>query len=313
MIVDAHSHLFPSDWNSGGDLPPDLFSLDRVFERQAEAGIDVTVISDPHIWYGPRDLGDIRSAREYNDFAASLMRDNPQHIVGLGSVTPWRGSAHTAEVSRAIRELGLVGLAIPTSDRGRYLDAIPESFWEIVQELDIPVFVHPGSTIIGSELMESYRLGELCGRPLDMTLTLARFILTGTFERYPGLRLLCSHAGGAICMVSDRMNFGHELRHATQLGPWGKVELSRPPSTFVAQLFLDTVTFGVRPLRLALDTVGAEQLCFGTDGPPVPFPASRARGVVAELGLPPATADKIMGANAAGLFRIGGPQQEAER
>lgn len=304
MIVDAHSHLFPPSWNPGAGIPADLFSVDYVFERQAEAGIDVTVISDPHIWYGPRDLGDIRSAREYNDFVAGLMRDNPGRIAALGSVTPWRGTEHTAEAARAASELGLVGLALPTSDRGQYLDAVPTPFWETVEELAIPVFVHPGTTVAGDEHMQGYRLGELCGRPLDMTLTLARFILTGTFERHPGLRLLCSHAGGAICMVSGRLDFGHELRHAVQLGPWGEVELSRPPSTFVAQLFLDTVTFGVRPLRLALDTVGAGQLCFGTDGPPVPFPASRARKLVSELGLPAALAGQVMGGNAAGLFQL---------
>lgn len=304
MIVDAHSHLFPPSWNPGAGIPADLFSVDHVFDRQAEAGIDVTVISDPHIWYGPRDLGDIRSAREYNDFVAGLMRDNPGRIAGLGSVTPWRGAEHTAEAARAVSELGLVGLAIPTSDRGRYLDAVPALFWETVEELGIPVFVHPGTTVAGDEHMQGYRLGELCGRPLDMTLTLARFILTGTFERYPGLRLLCSHAGGAICMVSARLDFGHELRHAVQLGPWGKAELSRPPSAFVAQLFLDTVTFGVRPLRLALDTVGAGQLCLGTDGPPVPFPASRALKLVSELGLPADLAGQVMGGNAAGLFQL---------
>jgi aminocarboxymuconate-semialdehyde decarboxylase len=106
-------------------------------------------------------------------------------------------------------------------------------------------------------------------------------------------------------MVAGRLDFGHELRRAAELGPWGSVELSRPPSAFVAELFLDTVTFDVRPLRLALDTVGAGRLCFGTDGPPVPFPASRARTVVSRLGLPPAEADQVLGDNAAALFRIG--------
>jgi aminocarboxymuconate-semialdehyde decarboxylase len=305
MIVDAHSHLFPAGWNTADGLPSDLFSVERVLERQAEAGIDVTVISDPHIWYGDRDLGDINSAREYNEFTADLVSGNPGRLVGLGSVTPWRGTAHLKEAERAVRELHLPGLAIATSDRGQYLDAVAESFWELVADLDVPIFLHPGRTVVGQELMEGYRMGELCGRPLDMTLSLARFILTGTFERHPAIRLLCAHAGGAICMVADRMDFGHELRGYRPLGPWGEVELSCPPSTFVAQLYLDTVTFGAGPLRLAMETVGTEQVCFGTDGPPVPFPPSRARDVVAELGLPSGPLADVLGENARRLFRIG--------
>jgi len=304
VIIDAHSHLFPPSWKTADPVPADLFILDRIFERQAEAGIDLTVISDPHIWYGSRDLGEANSSREYNDFVAGLCRDYPRQIGGLGSVTPWRGSAHMAEASRAITELGLSGLAISTRDRGKYLDAVPEEFWQLVEELRAPVFIHPGTDVLGQDVMRDYRLGELCGRPLDMTATLSRFILTGGFERHPDVQLLCAHAGGAITAIADRLDFGHELRRAQQFGPWGPVELSRPPSTFVAQLYLDTVTFGARPLRLALDTVGGKQLCFGTDGPPVPFPASRHRAVVADLRLSAEMTADIMGNNAAGLFSI---------
>ena len=304
MIIDAHSHLFPASWNKTDPMPPDLFIPDRILARQAEAGIDLTVISDPHIWYGSRDLGDILSAREYNDFVADLCRDYPRQIAGLASVTPWRGPAHIEEAHRAVAELRLPGLAISTSDRGRYLDSVPEEFWELVEELSVPVFVHPGADILGQEVMDGYRLGELCGRPLDMTATLSRFIMSGGLERHPDVHLLCAHAGGAITAIADRLDFGHDLRRDKRFGPWGPVELSRPPSTFVAQLYLDTVTFGPRPLRLALEVVGEKHLCFGTDGPPVPIPASRHRAIVADLRLSPEATADVMGENAAELFSI---------
>src|SRR5699024_6322503 len=157
------------------------------------------------------------------------------------------------ETVRAIKELGLVGIAIPTSDGGRYLDSVPDAFWEKVQELDVTVFIHPTGQVVGQPFMDNYRLGELCGRPLDTTLSLARFILGGVAARFPSLRLLCSHAGGAITMVADRLDFGHELRDYAPLGPWGEVRLPMPPSRYVEQLYLDTVTFGVKPLKLACD------------------------------------------------------------
>jgi aminocarboxymuconate-semialdehyde decarboxylase len=304
MIVDAHSHLFPPDWESSGVLPHDMFEPEVVFQRQEEAGIDLTVVSDPHIWYGDRDLGAVECARGYNDFAAELNRAHPDRLRALATCTPWRGEEHVAELERAVQELGLPGVALATSDRGRYLDEVPDSFWEAVTDLGVPVFVHPGGTVLGQEHMGVYRLGEVCGRPLDMTLTLSRFILTGAFERHPDVRLLCAHAGGAICTVADRLDFGHELRDYAPLGPWGEVRLQQPPSAFVRRLFLDTVTFGPGPLRLALATVGDAQLCFGTDGPPVPFAASRGVANVRALDAGPEVTAAILGGNADALFGL---------
>lgn len=307
MIIDVHSHLFPPEWESSGHLPHDMFEVDVVLARQEEAGIDLTIVSDPHIWYGERDLGDITVTRAYNDFAAELTARYPDRLRVLATATPWRGPEHLRETERAIRELGLPGVAVATSDRGRYLDEVPDEFWEIVTDAGVPVFIHPGGTTVGQEFMGEYRLGELCGRPLDMTLTLSRFILTGTFERHPNVRLLCAHAGGGICMIANRLDFGHELRDYRPLGPWGKVHLSAPPSTYVRKLYLDTVTFGPAPLRLALETVGSSQVCYGTDGPPLPFPASRGIDTVRAIGADAETTAAILGGNAAALFGLTEP------
>lgn len=303
-VVDAHSHLFPPGWARHGRMPPDMFDVEALLEIQEAAGVTASVISDPHIWYGDLDPCDLARSREYNDFAAELARGHPLRIAALGTVTPWRGDGHVREAERAVRELGLPGLAIPTSDGGRYLDTVPPSFWELVAGLDVPVFIHPGGTVVGDELMQMYRLGEVCGRPLDTTITLARFILTGAAARHPGVRLLCAHAGGAICTIADRLDFGHELRAYAPLGPWGEIELAEPPSAYVARLYLDTVTYGTAALRPAIARVGHEQMLFGSDRPPVPFDLERTTGYVRQLGLPADEEQAILGGNARRLFRL---------
>ena len=303
-VVDAHSHLFPPAWASSGRMPPDMFDVAGLLERQAAAGVATSVVSDPHIWYGELDPAEIVRTREYNDFAAELARAHAPELVALGSVTPWRGQEHVDEAVRAVTELGLKGLAIPTSDRGRYLDEIPDAFWEAVDGLGVAVFIHPGGSVIGEELMSMYRLGEVCGRPLDTTVTLARFILTGTMERHPAVRMLCAHAGGAICTIADRLDFGHELRGYAPLGPWGDVELPEPPSAYVGRLHLDTVTYGTAALRPALERVGAERVLYGSDRPPVPFELERTIGYVKQLELPPAEEAAILGGNARTLFGL---------
>ena len=303
--IDAHSHLFPPQWARHGHMPPDMFDVEGLLAVQAAAGLSGTVISDPHIWYGDLDPSDIVRTREYNDFAAELVRAHAPRIAALGSVTPWRGDDHVREAERAVRELGLSGLAVPTSDGGRYLDSVPDSFWDLVAGLGVPVFIHPGGSVVGNELMQMYRLGEVCGRPLDTTVSLARFILTGTAQRHPGVRLLCAHAGGAICTIADRLDFGHELRGYAPLGPWGEVELPEPPSAYVARLYLDTVTYGAAALLPALARVGHERVLYGSDRPPVPFDLARTMGYVEQLGLPAEREAAILGGNARRLFQLG--------
>lgn len=281
-----------------------MFDVDDLLERQAAAGVVTSLVSDPHIWYGDLDPSDIARTREYNDFVAEIGRAHAPHLAGLASVTPWRGQEHVDEARRAVSELGLKGIAIPTSDGGRYLDDVQEAFWEVVAELGVPVFVHPGGSVIGQELMTMYRLGEVCGRPLDTTMTLARFILTGTMERH-AVRMLCAHAGGAICAIADRLDFGHELRTYAPLGPWGEVDLPAPPSSYVARLHLDTVTYGTAGIRLALERVGHRHVLYGSDRPPVPFDLERTIGYVRELGLPEEQEAAILGANARALFDLG--------
>ncbi|MGH9242741.1 MAG: amidohydrolase family protein [Acidimicrobiales bacterium] len=303
-IIDCHSHLFPPEWAPSGRMPVETFDVAALLERQEEAGVAMSVISDPHIWYGELDPGSIERTREYNDFVAAVMQDRPDRLVGLGSVTPWRGDAHLEEAERAVSTLRLPGLAVATSDRGAYLDAVPEEFWRWIDERDVPIFLHPGGSVVGQELMGAYRLGEVCGRPLDTTLTLARFILMGFMERFGRLRLLCAHAGGAICAIADRLDFGHELRDYAPLGPWGEVRLAQPPSAFVARLYVDTVTYGPAPLRLALDRVGVDRVLYGSDSPPVPFPLARSVGVVRALGLDGGDEARLLGANARAVFGL---------
>lgn len=301
-VVDAHSHLFPPAWAPRGHMPPDMFDVEALLTRQEEAGVATTVVSDPHIWYGDLDPGSLDYARGYNDFAAELQSAHAGKLLALGTATPWRGPEHVEEARRAIEDLGLRGIALATSDGGRYLDSVPDEFWELVVDRRVSVFLHPGGTTVGQELMDMYRLGEVCGRPLDTTLTLARLILFGVLERHPELRLLCAHAGGAICAIADRLDFGHELRDYAPLGPWGEVRLSEPPSAFVGRLHLDTVTYGPALLRLALERVGAGRLVFGSDNPPVPFPLQRSLGHVEALELAPADLAAVLGGNARALF-----------
>lgn len=70
--------------------------------------------------------------------------------------------------------------------------------------------------------------------------------------------------------------------------------------------YLDTVTYGPDPLRLAVERVGYRQVLYGSDNPPVPFPLTRTIGLVEQLGLPSEQEAAVLGGNARALFRVDG-------
>jgi predicted TIM-barrel fold metal-dependent hydrolase len=303
LTIDCHAHLIPPSWYLES-TPRSTIDLDALFRQQDEAGVNLTVFGNNWI-RTPPGLSRLDAVRQFNAFAAELTARYPQRLVGLASTIPFGGDPYLKEVERAICEDGLRGIMINTSVDGEYLDSRrADDFWDLVTRLDVPVFLHPPRETIGHEKMEIFRLPEMVGRPFDTTLTLARMILTGVLERYPTLKLVCAHVGGAISLLPGRLNFGYELRHDSTFGPWEPDVLSKPPSEYIAQLYLDTMSFHTPAIMCAIGTVGVEHVVFGSDHPPVHIPLKRSVAVVHNLPLAHADKMKILGENAARLLKL---------
>ena len=243
---------------------------------------------------------------EFNAFAAETTAQHSDFLLGLACAVPFGDDKFLKETERAVREYGLKGIMINSSVAGEYLDspnAVP--FFELVTDLDVPLFVHPPRVTIGAEHMEIFRLPEMVGRPFDTTLSLARFILTGGFERFPDLVMICSHVGGALPMLPGRLDFGYELRKDDSFGPWEPDVLPRAPSTYIEQLYYDTVSLHAPAVMCAVETAGADHVLFGSDFPPVPIPLERSVDAVRDVRLSDSDKQKILGDNAVRLLRLG--------
>jgi aminocarboxymuconate-semialdehyde decarboxylase len=211
------------------------------------------------------------------------------------------------ETERAIREYKLKGIMINSSVNGEYLDSPRATpFFELVSDLDVPLFIHPPKFTIGNEKMEIFRLPEMLGRPFDTTLSLTRFIFTGGFERFPKLKMVCAHVGGALAMLPGRYGFGYELRKDMSFGPWEPDVMTRPPATYIKQLYFDTVCYHPPAVQCAIDTIGVDHVVFGSDSPPVPISLVRAVDNVNQLKISADDKQKIFGGNAAKLLGLAG-------
>src|SRR5262249_47539501 len=148
-----------------------------------------------------------------NRYLAELQSKHHGKVYGMASTVPYGGDRFLREFERAIKEDGLKGAWILSSLQGSYPDdddALP--FFQLAQELDLPVVIHPPSVGFGEERMRDYRLASSVGRPMDGALAVARLIVRGVLEKLPRLKIVATHLGGGICEMIGRMNYAYRLQ-----------------------------------------------------------------------------------------------------
>ena len=183
MIIDCHAHLVPQSW-SHPKSPRSIFDLDGLFKEQDEAGVDMTVFGNN--WIRSPDGADaLRVVKEFNEHAAELTTKHPKRLIGLACSVPFDNDQILKETERAVKEYKLKGIMINSSVDGEYLDSPRATpFFQLVSDMDVPVFVHPPKFTIGNEKMEIFRLPEMLGRPFDTTLSLTR-LLPAAWNAFP--------------------------------------------------------------------------------------------------------------------------------
>jgi aminocarboxymuconate-semialdehyde decarboxylase len=317
VIIEWHTHVYPPEeagdeptfdgrsgpgWN--GRCP---MTVANVLDAQRKAGIDVSVVSNAaHYMRGKPEKEELAAIQRWSDYAAEIQSTHKGVLYGFATILPCGGPAYVKETERAIRELGLKGIFINSSHKGHYPDddeARP--FWELVQDLDVPVMIHPPHIGFGEERMKEYRLASSVGRPFDLCLALSRLIVRGILEDFPRLKIVGSHGGGGLCEVIGRMDYAYELQdEAFFLGSYAPMRIKHPPSHYLKKMYFDTVTYHPPAARLVLETVGADHVLYGSDAPPLTSLKPRAIKLVEDLGLPERERAAVFWRNAARLLKL---------
>jgi aminocarboxymuconate-semialdehyde decarboxylase len=317
VIIELHNHVYPPEeaadfptWDGktgptwAGRCP---MTVENVLDAHYKAGIDISVVTNAaHYMRGKAEKDELAAVQRWSDYAAEIQDKYKGTLYGFATMLPCGGPAYLKETERAIRELGLKGILIHSNHKGHYPDDDEaRGFWEMVQELDVPVMIHPPHIGFGEERMKEYRLASSVGRPFDLCLALSRIIVRGILEDFPRLKLVSSHGGGGLCEVIGRLDYAYELQdEAFFLGPYTPMKIKHAPSHYMRKLYLDSVTYNPAAVRLVLDSVGADRVLYGSDAPPLTSLKPRAIKLIEDLNLPEREREAVFWRNAAGLLKL---------
>ena len=299
-VIDVHSHHVPDEVLeiTGGPLPADrrtgdLTALSSRLDVMTAQGVDVQVLS---AWMGFL-ASDVETARRHNDALAGSVAKHPDRFVGLAVAPMADPDSAPAEVERAVKELDLRGVEIGTSVLGANLDEPAFGpFFGKVEELNVPIFIHPVNPTLGVERLGKYRLENLIGNVTETAVAAASLIFGGVLDEFPRLLIVLAHGGGSCPYIRGRWD--HGLR-AQRLD----AKTERPPSELLKTLYYDALTHSTDALEYLVGFVGAEHVMLGTD---FPFAMGEANPVQAieDAALSPPQKQAIIGDNAAALFRV---------
>lgn len=323
LIVDCQSHVFPERYAeiltqnpkppqaTGGDgtyvvtygdvqaftLSLEQYDPELKIVDMDRAGVDVSVLSVN--MPGPERLAPelaVEGARACNDYLAETCARHPGRFVGLASLPLQDVRAAMAELDRSLDELGLRGAMLFSHIDGRPVDAPEfEPFYAHAEARGVPLVLHPTVPTWG-EAIADYSMIPMLGLMVDTSIAMLRLILSGVLERHPGLQVVHPHAGGVLPYLMGR------IVEQTEVKRRGREHITRSPAEYYQRVYLDLVSPSSLAIRYAYDFAGPDRLLFGSDHPWVRV--ETILDLLAQLDVPPSDQARIMGLNAARLFKI---------
>ncbi|MGE5538202.1 MAG: amidohydrolase family protein [Gemmatimonas sp.] len=260
-------------------------------EQMDAAGIALSIasVSIPGIWFGDVDLAR-RLARDWNEYAANVVRAQPERFGFFAAVAPPDVDGSLVEIAYALDVLGADGIALMSSYDGRWLG--DTSFRPVLDELNrrkAVVFVHPAALPeTGPEGIKSHVLEG----PFDTTRTVFSLLHNGVLSGCPDIRFIFAHGGGAVPYLAGRVA---TLSHGGgDMAPERIREL-------LGGLYFDTALTINQPALAAMTAFcPPSHILLGTDSPILP--PQREIEAWGALALDPETRQRIEHDNAAALL-----------
>jgi len=323
MIIDFHNHFYPQEYleaiQKGQSFIKVTFDADNNpllhypgdynilvpshrdinFREKAikDAGVDKQILTftTPGTQIETPERS-VELARMVNDGFAKIIKKHGEQFDVLATLPMNAPDASVVELERVFKDLGFKGVMLFSNINGTALS--DQRFWSLYEkanDLRAVFYIHPNFPV-GVEAMTDYWLMPLVGFTFDTTLAAAKLVFSGVVEKFPKIRWVLAHLGGAVPYLAERLDRGYfafkECRE----------HISKPPSEYLKDFYYDSVNFDINALQLAIDFAGADHIVAGSDYPHQIGSLEKMIKSIKKLNITSEEKTEILGGNAARLF-----------
>jgi len=312
LVIDVHAHLFPEQYL---DLMQRFGKTDTETQRNRKAGIasgemdarfalmdaarvDMQILSvSPQVPHFERQADAVTAAKMANDMLAGAAHRWPKRFRFFAALPMPHVDEALKEMDRAFR-LGAVGVGLSTVILDRSLaDA---SFMPVYEEMNrraTVLFLHPAGNAVFSKLIADYHLTWMIGAPAEDSVAALHLIQQGIPTRFPNLKIINSHLGGALPVLLKRLD---------SITTWEYPQMPEKPSVALRRMYYDTVDYGDVPaLHASIAAFGLDKMVLGSDFPYETGDLYKlSANYIREAGLKPDETAAILGGNAAKMLRF---------
>ena len=269
------SKLFgPHVW---AELGPRLTDFqDKRLRMMDASGVEIMIVSlnAPAIQAIHEVARAVEVAREANDVLAREVAKRPDRFVGVAALPMQDPEAAANELRRCVEQLGFRGALVNgfsqvgKPDSAVYYDP-PQyrPFWRVVENLDVPFYLHPRDPLPGS--IPSYQdhgwlRGPTWAFHAETAVHALRLIGSGLFDELPRLQIILGHLGEGLPYYLWRI----DNRNAWMQAPHKYAARKRVADYFRANFHVTTSGHYSTPALLdAIAEIGPERVMFSVDYP----------------------------------------------
>ncbi len=208
--------------------------------------------------------------KEVNDEMYEEMKKNPGRFYAFAHLPLSSPEDAADELGRCVKKLGFVGAMLSGHYKDLpYDDPFYLPIFEKAQELDVPVYLHPG--MVGKDVVDAYYKGAWESRTTfllagfgigwhyDVGMQAVRMMTAGVFDRLPKLKIILGHWGELVSF------FMYRLDEMIEAGAKAEKKFS---DYFKENIYVNPsgMLYGEQ-LRYCLETFGVDHILWGEDYP----------------------------------------------
>ena len=266
-------------------------------------GIDMHLLQLSGSWIQLIDAkAGTAAAKIANNYLADAVAKYPTRFAGLTALAPQDPQEAVKEIERGIN-LGLCGALLQSNVQGQYLDN--EKFlpvFEAAEALEVPIYLHPSFPSPGmvDPMIEYGLMGPMFGFSTEAALNTLRLILSGLFDRHPGLTIVLGHLGEGIPYFLNRIDTHYAKTIERQT-----YQLKHKPSDYFRKHFYVTSS-GMNfedEVMFCHQVLGADKVLYAIDYPYEEMDTNT--DVLNNIPLPETDKELFFHGNAERVFNIG--------